>query len=132
MMTKEYVLPMVFMLIVDYIWITINKTNYVRAFSKVQCGQPVNVRIIYAAVVYLFMYMGFIMFILPIVKSTRKHNQIEKLVFYSASFGAIVYGVFNFTNMALLQNYGIWIGIMDTVWGAVLYSITSCLLYFMI
>ena len=42
-----------------------------------------------------------------------------------AFFGLVTYGVFDFTNHAILNNYSLPLAIMDTVWGAVLCGSTT-------
>jgi uncharacterized membrane protein len=41
---------------------------------------------------------------------------------YGGGLGIVVYGVWNFTNMAIFKNYDIVVGLMDLCWGFVLFS----------
>ena len=39
--------------------------------------------------------------------------------------GFVIYGTFDFTNLAVFSNYELFLGILDTFWGAILFSLTT-------
>jgi len=43
--------------------------------------------------------------------------------------GLCVYGIFDFTNYALFTNYSLLTGLVDTVWGGVLFYIVTLITY---
>jgi uncharacterized membrane protein len=42
---------------------------------------------------------------------------------YGGLLGLLTYGIYNFTNLAILKNYSIPVTIFDTLWGGILFSI---------
>lgn len=44
--------------------------------------------------------------------------------------GASVYGVFDFTNLAIFSNYQYFPAIIDTIWGGILFYITTFITYY--
>lgn len=43
--------------------------------------------------------------------------------------GALTYGVFDFTNLALFSKYDWKIGMIDTLWGGILFAVTTFITY---
>ena len=43
--------------------------------------------------------------------------------------GLCIYGVFDFTNYAIFKNYSMMIGLLDMVWGGILYYIVTVITY---
>lgn len=67
------------------------------------------------AVVYAFMTILLYWFI---IKDNRP-------IWEAALLGLATYGIYDFTNYATLKNYDLQIAIMDTVWGATLFGLTT-------
>ncbi len=67
-----------------------------------------------AVFVYLLLSIGLYNLIL-----TRDLNT-NTTVLYSAILGVTTYGVFNFTNMAIFDNYDLSVALIDTAWGGIL------------
>ena len=64
---------------------------------------------------YLFITFGLYYFIIK-----------EKKNYYDAFIlGIIIYGTYDFTNIGLFKNYDILTGIIDTLWGGTLLSLTT-------
>ena len=68
-----------------------------------------------AAVVYLLLLAGLWLFVLP--KARGQSAVVAAL--YGACFGAIVYGVYDFTNQAVLSRWPLSLSLGDMAWGAV-------------
>lgn len=49
----------------------------------------------------------------------------NKLLFKAFLLGFFVYGVFDFTNLALFTDYNIWHGLVDMIWGGTLFVIVT-------
>jgi uncharacterized membrane protein len=73
-----------------------------------------------AAVVYLLMIIGFNYFVVQ-----KRFSNTEAFL-----FGVLLYGVFDFTNMALFSDYKLTIAIQDTLWGGVLFYLTNVLYHY--
>ena len=68
-----------------------------------------------AFIVYIILITGLYYFVIGPNKTYKE----------GAFFGLAVYGVFDFTNHAILDNYSLPLAIMDTVWGMVLCGTTT-------
>jgi uncharacterized membrane protein len=73
-----------------------------------------------AAVVYLAIAIGILFFVLPRAEGNYLHA-----LLWGALFGAVIYGVYDFTNFSILANWPLKITLIDFVWGIVLCSLTS-------
>ena len=99
----------------------INKDMYKNLFESINNGAIVDTTniIIGGIVAYLLLAYGLYIFAIK-----------NKSIFNGALFGLVVYGVYNFTNLAVIAKYGLIPSIIDTVWGSILCSmITSVVLY---
>jgi uncharacterized membrane protein len=79
-----------------------------------------------AIIVYLAIVIGIISFVLP----KAGGNYLLALV-WGALFGAVTYGIYDFTNFSVLANWPLEITLIDFIWGMVLCSLTSCFSAFM-
>jgi uncharacterized membrane protein len=50
-------------------------------------------------------------------------------VYEAFTLGVVLYGVFDFTNLALFSKYDFNIGLMDTLWGGILLASTTYITY---
>lgn len=46
-------------------------------------------------------------------------------------FGIILYGVFDFTNLAIFSNYSFATAMIDTLWGGALMALTTNFVYYL-
>ncbi|MCI5071530.1 DUF2177 family protein [bacterium] len=78
-----------------------------------------------AAIVYILMTLGLMIFVRPCI---IKHQSLLLTFIYGGLFGAIVYGVFDFTNHAILKQWPLNLIVLDLVWGAFLLGSSSLVL----
>jgi uncharacterized membrane protein len=64
---------------------------------------------------YIFLTAGLYYFIIK-----EKKNYIDAFI-----LGLIIYGVYEFTNKTILENWGWDIVIIDTLWGGILFGLTT-------
>ena len=74
---------------------------------------------LYALVVYVLMILGWK---LLIDKQGEKQSNIVR---NSIILGLIIYGVFDFTNLAIFDNYSLKLGLIDMLWGGILFGVSS-------
>lgn len=122
-----YGYALLFMLTLDGIWLSITSPIYKKDTMRVQ-KMPMNPNYAAAALAYGFMYVGLVCLALPnIVANTDKNTSAGELFVqclrYGGVLGAVIYGVYNCTNKALLTNYSWSVGAMDTVWGTVMMTL---------
>lgn len=73
-----------------------------------------------AIVVYVLLVLGIILFALP--KAAGNHLM---AFFWGAVLGAVIYGVYDFTNYAILANWPLKITLIDFLWGITLCGSTT-------
>lgn len=74
-----------------------------------------------AAIVYILLPLGLVLFILPRLGSGPRAWSL----LWGAMFGLVVYGVYDLTNLALLPQWTLKVTIIDILWGMFLYAIVS-------
>ena len=87
-------------------------------------------KIIYgaAAIVYLLMAASLIYFVLPRVS---RDQSLLVAAGWGALMGLCVYGVFDFTNYAILKDYPLSMVLVDMSWGTFLYAVTTAAVKFL-
>ncbi len=106
-------------LVIDIPMITyINGKMYQIQFNRINNG-PMNVNLrtyISAGICYLLLVFGIYHFAV-------KQNSVSN----GAILGLVIYGIYNTTNLATINNYGIKESIVDTVWGTILCTLITYL-----
>ena len=74
------------------------------------------------AVVYIAIIAGIILFVLP-----KTNGSYLSALLWGGIFGGIMYGVYDFTNLAILNNWSIKITLIDFFWGIFLCAIVAAL-----
>ena len=113
----NFFIVLVVFLVLDLPMITfINKDMYKNLFDNINNGEVVQSTniIIGAIVAYLLLAYGLYIFAIK-----------NKSIFNGALFGLVVYGVYNFTNLAVIARYGLIQSVIDTVWGTILCSMIT-------
>lgn len=110
----------------DSIWLgLIAKDFYIlqtRAFARVQNGSYAPL-MWSAALVYLFIPTGALYF------SSRESGDRWHAVFRGAVFGIVLYGTYEFTNLALVRDWPMEMAAVDLVWGTFLCAVGAGVAY---
>lgn len=105
---------LILLVLVDSIYLYFTKDIFGALIVKIQrVSSPI--RYVGAGIVYVLLAIALWIFI---VKKQRP-------LWEAALLGACIYGVFDFTNYAMLKNYDLNVAMMDTAWGAVLLTIAT-------
>ena len=115
---REVIISGIIMLILDAIFIGLNKKTYFDLIANVQ-RVVLQLRITGALVCYFFLIAGLNYFIIS------KRRSIPEAFF----FGLVIYGVYDSTNYATLKKWSAQVAIMDTIWGGILMATTTYLTY---
>jgi len=101
-------------IIIDAIYLNLIKGYFEKQIQFIQGTKP---QIKYMGVVacYLFLIIGLNYFIIKPKKSVSD----------AFLFGLVVYGVYETTNYALFNKWSIYTVIMDTLWGGILFALTT-------
>lgn len=127
----QSIILLVFVLVIDIVWLTLSRKGYQRLVQNVQAA-PLQIRVLPALLSYACVFIGIAFFAIPLIemKVKNKSESLWKLcLLYGGGLGLVIYGVFNFTNMAIFKTYEVTMAIRDTVWGIVLFTV-STFLYF--
>jgi len=101
---------------VDFFYLNLMKNYFANQVKLVQ-GSPIKMNFLASLICYIFLIFGINYFI---IKPNRSVQDAFLL-------GLVIYGVFETTNLALFSNWS-WITvIMDTVWGGILFALTTYL-----
>ena len=100
----------VLMIIYDYAYLTSFSKHFSKVFETIQ-GSEMKVKLLSAGWVYVLMvfavyYFGFV----------RKLSAIDM-----GLLGALIYGIYEWTNHATLDAWPYWMIALDTVWGGLLF-----------
>lgn len=108
----KFILTAIVIFIVDLLWLSTGGSYALKVDENIQ-GSRVTLNPYYAGVVYLFLaYM--------LIKSS---TYLEAFF-----FGVCIYGVYDFTTLAIFKNYDVRFAIMDTLWGGVLFVLSRYIL----
>jgi uncharacterized membrane protein len=114
----QYLTAAIVFVVLDGIYVNLIKSSFNRQIKNIQ-GTDIKVNMIAAAITYIILIFGINYFII----------QRKRSVSDAALLGFVIYGVYNFTNLALFSNWSILLSIVDTMWGAVLFGLTSGIVY---
>lgn len=105
-------------LILDFIWLGfVGKGFYIDEIGQLMKAKP---SLLSAAFVYVLLVCGIVIFALP-----RAENNHLNALYYGAIFGFVCYGIYDFTNYAIIDKWTLKISIIDLLWGTFLCSMAS-------
>jgi uncharacterized membrane protein len=99
---------------VDFIYLNAIKDFFGKQIQIVQ-GSKLEVNLLGAILCYIFLIVGINYFIIKPRKSVSE----------AFLLGLVIYGVYETTNYALLKNWSILTVVIDTLWGGLLFAITT-------
>lgn len=106
----------IFLVSIDYIYLSAIKSYFLNQIKNVQ-GSPANVNYLAVIICYIFLVIGINYFIIKPKRSVQD----------AFLLGLVIYGVYETTNWALLKNWSILTVIIDTLWGGILFALTTYL-----
>jgi uncharacterized membrane protein len=108
----------VVLLALDFMYITTTRNMFEIQIADVQ-RVALQVRPLGAVLCYLLLVIGLYYFII------REHRP----VFDAFLLGLVIYGVYETTSYALLKKWKWNIVLMDTLWGGILFALTTFITY---
>lgn len=115
---------LVFMLI-DLVWLGLVMDEFyaqqLSSLLKLHEGQLV-VNLLAALLAYICLALAPTIFVFP---HTNKDTPISWFAVQGALLGFIIYGVYDFTNLAVLDGWNWTIAFADVAWGTVIYCVTT-------
>lgn len=113
---RQDVQHFIFMLVINIIWVIINRKRYKESIKKVT-GKDTKLSFIGVILSYTSLVLSFMYF-------SRKLDETLDM----AVLGLCLYGVLNTTNMAMFGNWDVITVLMDTVWGGILFGLTHLIM----
>jgi uncharacterized membrane protein len=109
-----FLISAIVFVILDYLYLGLMKGYFEKQVQLVQ-GSPLKVNLLGAIICYIFLITGLNYFII-------KPNRSIKDAFL---FGLVIYAVYETTNLALFTKWSWLTVIMDSLWGGVLFALTT-------
>ena len=128
---KLYLACLPFMLVLDYLWLgKLMQGFYLSELGPYARRRGAAIVPVYwaAALVYLLLPLGVLLFALPRVDP---YNPLLSSLGWGSLFGLVVYGVYDMTNMATLERWPTRMVFLDICWGCFLCGATTCFAAFM-
>ncbi len=121
-------LTFVLFMVFDFIWWGIVANDFFKTtMSHLARYNKGKLDIYYpsGAFVYVLMSIGLTIFVI----NNPSVDTIQKAFLFGGLFGLCLFSTFDFTNHAIIANYPIKFAVVDTVWGALMCSVVSAIVY---
>lgn len=99
----------------------LGRNHWSQQIQSMNHSKKTNIRWFPAIIAYILMIAAILLFVVKI-----SENPWWGLL-WGALLGLIVYGIFNFTNLAIFTNYQWTSALIDTSWGILLFGVTGAL-----
>jgi uncharacterized membrane protein len=109
-------------LTLDFLWIKfVMQNEYNRMIPEIQ-QTSMTIRFIPTILSYMTIILPIVLFVIP--KISPKTKMMDSLLF-GGLMGLLMYGMFSFTNYALIEKWSFKVVLLDTLWGAFLYAMAT-------
>lgn len=110
----KFLIASIIIVVLDSIYLNVIKGFFNKQIKTIQ-GSDLKINMTATVLCYIFIVSGFNYFVID-----------KKLSHYDAGLlGIMIYGIYELTNMALFKNWKWSTVIIDTLWGGVLFFLTS-------
>ncbi len=99
---------------IDSVYLQLIRSYFEKQIQNVQ-GSAIKVNFLGVALCYLFLIIGINYFIIKPRKSVTD----------AFLLGIVIYGVYETTNYALFKNWSLLTVFIDTLWGGILFALTT-------
>ncbi len=125
-MKNEYFIAPFILFTLDIIWLSIfMKKRFNKMIKNIQKDEA-KYNLFYASISYIIMIVGLFIFVFP---NINKENLLTDSLKYGGLLGLVLYGIFDFTNLAIFKDYKLSTAILDVFWGSILYFTTTYLTF---
>lgn len=120
---KLFVLTLIAFFALDMLWLgTFAKAMYLEqygAWLRLERGQLLPVWWA-TLLVYALFSLGILLFVLPLA-----HGRILQALLYGAAMGFIIYGIYDFTCLAIFKDWPVCMAFIDWAWGTFLCAMVA-------
>jgi len=118
---KPILISSVLFLVFDIAFLSLNKEMFSQMVTKIQ---RFSMKINYFSAIVCYFFLLFVLYYFILRE--------KKTPFEAFLLGLCVYGVFETTNASIFKNWDIRIVLMDTLWGGVLFFLTTYFTYLLL
>lgn len=115
----KYIIPTFIILLLDIIYLYTTEPITGKMIKSIQ-GSPVKIKIIPALICYSVIVFGLYYFI------WKDHKPVKDAFL----LGIFAYGMYEFSNLAIFNNWTLFVAILDTLWGGTLFALTTFIFYY--
>ena len=116
----------VILVLVDSVFLKVISNEYGKMIQKIQGGK-MEVNMGAALVVYVALVGVWYVFIYPEIKKKGLKEALCKAFI----LGLCTYAIYDFTNMAILKDYRLDLAVIDSIWGGLLFSVSTYIFAFL-
>ena len=130
----KYFIISIVIIFLDIAWISLNLTKYSKEVFKVQKA-AMSLRYEHAIIAYIIILFSILYIAIPFTQQSIKINNGNKDIntenkllyafMYGGALGFSVFGIYNFTSLAIYKDLNVTIAITDTIWGTTLYTLST-------
>ena len=117
-MISKYIISIILLPLIDIIYLKSIGGEYNKMIKNIQ-GEDIEFNISYAVLCWICL-LGLLNYF--IIKDNKHYLEAFLL-------GLGIYGVYEFTNGAILKKWELWSIIIDTLWGGIFFSLVTLLTY---
>jgi uncharacterized membrane protein len=107
-------------LVLDAIYLTSTSGHYSKVVMAIQKSKLV-LKMVPTIIVYILLMSGWYL----VIYREKDRYTLRENVLKALLYGIVVYGVYDFTNMAVFENWDIKTALMDTMWGGILHGTST-------
>lgn len=126
MIITDIVTYSIILVLVDAVFLNVISNEYGKMIQKIQ-GSKMEVNMGAALVVYIALVGIWYVFIHPEIKKKGLKEALCKAFI----LGLFTYAIYDFTNMAILKDYRFDLAVIDSVWGGLLFSMSTYIFAFL-
>ena len=120
---KSFLIVGIIIFSIDLIYLYTCGSIFTKQIKIIQ-NKEVVVKKIPAFIAYLFLTLALYYFIIRKKDNYKTNNDMIK---DAVILGSLIYGIFDATNMALIDKWTINLFIIDTIWGGILFGLSAYL-----
>ena len=118
MFAKSLIISAILVVLIDYVYLNMVKDFFGKQIRDTQ-GSAMKVDLLGAALCYVFIIFGLNYFII-----SKRASALDAFL-----LGLVIYGIYELTNKAILNNWRYSTVVVDTLWGATLFASVTFLTY---
>lgn len=126
----NYFIVLVLFLVIDIpVIMKLNYNMYNKLFIRINNAE-MNPDYLGAIMAYVLLALGLYLFVIKPHLDNENENK-NNIFIMGCIFGLVIYGIYNGTNLATINNYGRYEAMIDTTWGTILCGIISTLFIYL-